>query len=97
MQATYIGETNDQLKSGEVVQVTVAKFTGRRYKPGKDQSGWLDKEGELDNRFMVYGGVPYKVYETASDVLKNFRPANDNDVSAVLLKRFTMVKEVPIG
>lgn len=88
MQATYIGQEKEGLTKGDVYQLTITKFNGRRYKPGKDSNGWIDKVGEPDNRFMVYGGVPYSVYESGQAVLNDFKPANSNDGTAILLSKF---------
>jgi hypothetical protein len=55
MNAIYIGETNEDYVNGKQYALRTQKFTGRIYKPGKDANGkWLDKEGEPDNRMMVW-------------------------------------------
>lgn len=92
MEATYIGKTNDDLSNGKIYNVSIEKMHGRIYKPEKDQNGWLDKEGVPDNRFMVYsasaykGEVPYLVYDSAEDVVKDWKPSNWNDVQATTLR-----------
>lgn len=95
MDAKYIGPANEVLLPDSTHSISVVKFTGKRYKPGKDAKGkWLDTVGEPDDRFMVsnpsaYTGlVPYTVYASASEVLKDWTPSNWNDQQAHSLKQF---------
>jgi hypothetical protein len=99
MIAKYIGDSADYAKD-QPFALSVQKMTGRIYKPGKDANGWIDKEGTQDNRFMVWGSgissVPYKVYASADEVVKDWLPVNWNDVQANALLSHMTSKDAQI-
>lgn len=98
MTAKYVGTGKDYAKD-QPFALNVTKMTGRIYKPGKDSQGqWIDKEGVPDNRFMVWGVFPsiveYKVYASADEVVKDWKPTNWNDVQANAMVKFLTDKKI---